>query len=164
MKSESEAPITSNGSCGKSSKKMTAVSFSFVRIREYPIIIGDNPSNMTGIPIAIDWTHVRQIDCSIDEYEAQKLASRTMLELRLPSKIRDDILKEQGYSLSDRRNGMKAANIARRQRRRTTETMNLAPMQEMIEKMSRATLNATVNRRQKRKERELLSAFKKYNA
>jgi hypothetical protein len=95
----------------KSSKKKTAVSFSNVRIREYPIIIGDNPSILIGIPITIDWTHVREIDCSIDEYEAQKLERRTIVELRIPSKIRDDMLKEQGFSLIDRRNGMKAANI-----------------------------------------------------
>jgi hypothetical protein len=145
----------------KSSKKKTAVSFSNVRIREYPIIIGDNPSILIGIPITIDWTHVREIDCSIDEYEAQKLERRTIVELRIPSKIRDDMLKEQGFSLIDRRNGMKAANIARQQRRRTVQTMNLAPLQETIEKMSRATLNATVNRRRKGKERKLLSAFKK---
>jgi hypothetical protein len=161
MKSEPEVPITSNGSCEKSSKKMTTVSFSNVRIREYPITIGDNPSTTTGIPITIEWTHVAEIDCSIDDYESQKLEPRTMVELRLPAKLRDEMLKEQGFSVDARRNGMKAANIGRLQRRRTSETMNLAPLQEMIEKMSRATLNTTVNRRRKRKERELLSAFKK---
>ncbi|KAL3928021.1 MAG: hypothetical protein SGBAC_012828, partial [Bacillariaceae sp.] len=95
---------------GNSSQKKSAVGFANIHIREYPIIVGDNPSIMTGTPITIDWKHVDEFDCSIDDYEQQKPKSRNMLELRLPARNRDEILKGQGFSLKERQGGTKAAN------------------------------------------------------
>ncbi|CAJ1930915.1 unnamed protein product [Cylindrotheca closterium] len=158
-----ELPIgeskTTDETMGNSSEKKTAVSFSNIQIREYPIIVGDNPAIMTGTPITIDWEHVEEFDCSIDDYEQAKPKPRNMLELRLPARNRDEILKSQGFSLKDRQVGKKAANTTRRQRRRTSETMNLSIVQESIEKAKRAALNATIYRSRKQKEREFLKEF-----
>mmetsp|Transcript_43393 Transcript_43393/g.104874 ORF Transcript_43393/g.104874 Transcript_43393/m.104874 type:complete len:185 (-) Transcript_43393:75-629(-) len=150
---------TSDEPTGNSSEKKSAVGFANIQIREYPIIVGDNPSIMTGTPITIDWTHVDEFDCSVDDYERTKPKSRNMMELRLPARNRDDILKAQGFSLKDRNAGMKAANTTRRQRRRTSNTMNLSAATETLEIAKRATLNATVHRSRKQKERELLSPY-----
>lgn len=147
-----------------SSPKKTAVGFTKIQIREYPIVVGDNPSILTGTPITIDWEYVEEMEFAVDDYEQQKPTSRNMLELRLPAKYRDTILKQQGFSLKDRLQGRKAANITRSQRRRTAETMKLAPVMEMLELATRATLNATVRRSRKQKEREFLSQFKKEKA
>jgi hypothetical protein len=140
----------------------TKVSFSQIKIREYPIIVGDNPSIMTGVPITIDWKFVHEMNFSVDDYEAARPQPRTMLELRIPGKNRDDILKRQGFSLADRNRGRKEANIARGRRRRTREKEQLAAMAEAVEKVRRAALNATVFRRRKQKERQLLSTFQEH--
>lgn len=142
------------------SAKKSAVRFSMIEIREYPIVVGDNPAIMTGTPITIDWEHVDEIDCTVDDFEASKPPPRTMLEIRLPAKNRDDILKAQGFSLKERQIGMKVANTTRGQRRRTLELMKLSRAQEAIERAKRATLNATIHRARKRKERELLRQWK----
>ena len=54
--------------------------------------------------------------------------------------------------------GIKEANIARNQRTRTLETMQLAPIEEGLELVRRATVNATVGRAAKKQEREYMTA------
>lgn len=141
-------------------KKVTSVSFSSLQIREYPIRVGDNPSIMTGTPLTIDWVHVNVINCGIDEYESGKPPPRTMVELRIPGKCRYQILKNQGFSQEEIRRGTRAANICRSQRTRTQDTMQLAPLQESLEKVKKATLNATFRRKRKSEERKLLKPYK----
>lgn len=139
--------------------RLRKVAFGSVEIREYPIIVGDNPSTLTGVPICIDWEHVNEIVCSLDEYEEQKPESRTMVELRLPKIVRDDMLKRLGFSLKERQRGMKMANIGRNQRKKTEERSKLVPLQESLETMKRATVNATFGRSRKRREKELLGKY-----
>lgn len=138
----------------------TKVSFSQIQIREYPIIVGDNPSIMTGVPITIDWEFVQELEFALEEYEASRPQHRTMVELRIPGKHRDAILKRQGFSLADRNRGKKAANITKSRRKRTSDTEQLSSAVEAMEKMKRATLNATLYRRRKQKERTFLSPYK----
>jgi hypothetical protein len=140
----------------------TKVSFSQIKIREYPIIVGDNPSIITGVPITIDWEFVHEVDFSVDDYEAARPQPRTMLELRIPGRNRDDILKRLGFSLAERNRGRKEANIARSRRKRTREKEQLAAVAEAMEKVRRAALNATVFRRRKQKERQFLSPFQEH--
>lgn len=139
--------------------KKDKVSFSKIYIREYPIIVGDNPSIMTGVPITIDWVHVSEINFEIDEYEELKPESRTMAQLRMPSSCRNGILQRQGFSSSDIKRGLRQANIIKGQRRRTAEGESLSSVHEVTERIKRATLNATFRRKQKTKERELLSRY-----
>ena len=141
--------------------KKDKVSFSKIHIREYPIIIGDNPSIMTGVPITIDWVHVSEIKFTIDEYEDFKPESRTMAQLRMPSSCRNGILQRQGFSTAEIRRGLRMANITKGQRRKTIEGESLSSVQETAERIKRATLNATFRRKQKAKERQLLSQFQK---
>lgn len=137
------------------------VAFSSITIREYPICVGDN-CPITGVPITIDWCHVSEINCSMEDYESQKLKPRSFLELRIPSLARRDMLKRLGFSLQDMRKGQKAANITKRNRKRTRETMHLSNVQEMIEKVIRASFNATIGLGKKKKEKDFLSYFPTY--
>ena len=58
-------------------KKKEEVRFVSVELREYPIILGDNPSCTAGPPIAIalDWDYDTLTSCTIDEYESMRLQS-----------------------------------------------------------------------------------------
>eukprot|EP00934_Nitzschia_sp_Nitz4_P005059 Nitzschia sp. Nitz4//scaffold76_size158648//95115//95813//NITZ4_002555-RA/size158648-processed-gene-0.244-mRNA-1//1//CDS//3329557872//5049//frame0 len=136
------------------------VVFSTLEIREYPIIPGDNPSVTVGCPITIDWAHDDLVTCHVEEYEGARPKPRTMIELRIPSQLREEMLKRQGYSRQDILAGTKKANLTKNARRRTQETMKLAPLQEFLEKAKRGTMNATLNRSGKKKEREMLNAHR----
>jgi len=68
-------------------------------------------------------------------------------------------LRRLGFSRSDIQASLKAANISRQQRRRTSEVMHMSVAQEAFERMKRATLNVTFNRAKKSEEKKLLEPF-----
>lgn len=144
----------------QSTEPRRTVKFTSLEIREYPICIGDNPAVTMGVPITIDWAHDGKLICTVEEYEEHRPAPRSMAQLRMPSRHRDDLLRRIGYSRRDIMEGTKYATMARNQRKRTTETLNLACAQEFIELTRRAALNATFRRGAKRKEREFLEQYK----
>jgi hypothetical protein len=147
-----ESPLSSTTSC----QVVKKVTFSTLAIREYGIIPGDNPGVSCGCPLSIGWEYDDEFSFAIDEYEEQRSKPRSMTELRMPSMVREKKLREAGFSRRDIQESTKYANIARLQRRRTTETMNLAPIQEFLERAKRKTLHL-VGAGTKRKERELMS-------
>jgi hypothetical protein len=146
----------------KKVSKGKRVRFSVLQIRDYPICVGNNPAVSKGVPITIDWTHDGEVTVSIDDYEHSRAGTppRCMLELRIPPKMRTDILKQLGNSAADMMAGTKAANVVRFQRRRTIESLQTAPMEEVLEKYRRAILNATIMRGRKMRERKYLSIYK----
>jgi hypothetical protein len=146
----------------KKASKGKRVRFSVLQIRDYPMRVGDNPAVSKGVPITIDWTHDGEVTVSIDDYEHSRAGTppRCMLELRIPPKMRTDILKQLGNSAADMMVGTKVANVIRFQRRRTVEALQTAPMEEALEKYRRAILNATIMRGRKRREREYLFIYK----
>jgi hypothetical protein len=145
-------------SLGDTTDNKKGVEFTSVTIREYPICVGD-ACPMTGVPITIDWGHVSEIDCTMDEFEASKTEPRSYVELRIPSQARLDMLKRLGFTLRDIQRGQKSANTSKAQRKRTQETMGMSSMQEKMEKMKKATFNATIGIGKKKKERNLLKVF-----
>lgn len=136
------------------------VRFSVLEIRDYPICVGDNPAVSKGVPITIDWTHDGEVTALIDDYENSRGTPRSMLELRIPPRLRTETLKGLGFTGADMMLGTKAANIVRLQRRRTIEGLQTAQVEEFLEKSRRAFLNATIMRGKKRREREYLYIYK----
>ncbi|OEU08572.1 hypothetical protein FRACYDRAFT_249464 [Fragilariopsis cylindrus CCMP1102] len=101
------------------------VSFSTLTVREYPRCIGyDTVTSVGGPPISMERYHQNEISyTSVDEYEeaihiSMSKKSRSLLELKLPSKQRDDILRQHGYSLAERQNATKQSTITRNQRKK----------------------------------------------
>jgi len=138
----------------------TLVSFSQIQIREYPMIVGDNPSILTGVPVTIDWEHVEEMEFQLEDYEAARVQPpRSMVELRMPASHRDAILKNQGFSLAERNQGKKWANITKHHRKRTSATMALSEVAEAVENAKRATKNATWGRKRKQQERKYLQPY-----
>jgi hypothetical protein len=153
-------PEKSKNSTNEKVSKGKTVRFSVLEVRDYPICVGVNPAVSKGVPLTIVWTHDGEFTASIDDYESSRGTPRSMLELRIPSRLRAEITKGLGFSTADLMAGTKAANIIRFQRRRTIETLQTAPMQELLEKFRRAILNATIMRGRKRREREYLYDYK----
>jgi hypothetical protein len=145
-------------SCSINEKR---VRFSTLEIREYPMCIGENPAGSVGVPISIDWDHVDEIICSIDDYEEVHPSRRSASQMNLPSRQRSDILKSLGYSRREISEATKHAIKVRIDRQRTIDTLHLAPIEEFIERTTRAVLNATIRRGAKRREREYLSLSKR---
>eukprot|EP00529_Nitzschia_sp_RCC80_P027296 CAMPEP_0113477308 /NCGR_PEP_ID=MMETSP0014_2-20120614/20138_1 /TAXON_ID=2857 /ORGANISM="Nitzschia sp." /LENGTH=249 /DNA_ID=CAMNT_0000370393 /DNA_START=248 /DNA_END=997 /DNA_ORIENTATION=+ /assembly_acc=CAM_ASM_000159 len=55
-----------------SSTSSSTISFGEVSIREYPIILGVNPSCSLGAPVCLDWQYEELSPLSVDEFEASK--------------------------------------------------------------------------------------------
>ena len=137
------------------------VIFKNILIREYPICIGDNPCVSVGAPITIGWDYDPPLVCSIDDYEEYKPEKRTMAELKIPSRSRNEMLKRLGFSLREIQEGTKTATIGRNNRKQTNAAVKSGkqPTHEFLERAKRATLNATFRRSAKKKEREMLAQF-----
>lgn len=136
------------------------VRFGTLQIRHFPIIPGDNPAVTVGCPVTIDWQHDGEVTLPIDEYEEARSSSpRSMIELRRPAKLRDDMLRGLGFSRGEIQRSTKLATIARNRRKRTEETMQLAPLQELLERAKRGALNVTVRRVSKQREKDILNQF-----
>lgn len=138
-----------------------SVHFEQITIREYPIMLGDNPGGTTGPPLTIDWQHdpSTEVTVGVDEYEETRPARRLYLEMAIPASERTFILKKVGYSRSEIVDGTRPVNIARSQRVRTREALGLQAVTEVWEKISRKALNVMTLGAKKRSERKFLEPY-----
>lgn len=67
------------------------VEFAFLEVREYPVVLGDNPSVLEGPPITIDWGHDPSTEFVLDvnTFERMRGNRRTSAELVLPKNVRE---------------------------------------------------------------------------
>lgn len=54
---------------GEPNTQPKTVNFGRLEFREYPIIMGANPSVSEGVPVTIDWDHFGEYDVDIESYE-----------------------------------------------------------------------------------------------
>ena len=69
MKSALKPVCLDEGEPMTTSPSFKSVGFGKLEFREYPIIMGDNPSVSDGVPLALDWCHVNVYDVTVDSYE-----------------------------------------------------------------------------------------------
>lgn len=73
------------------------VGFATVEIIEFPIILGDNPSVMTGPPLTISWEPQYRIIVNMDVFEMHRgSCRRSEHDLIIDADIREDILIRAG--------------------------------------------------------------------
>ena len=67
------------------------VEFAFLEVREYPIVIGDNPSVKEGPPITIDWAFdpTTQFVLDVNTFENMRGNRRVSNQLVLPKEVRE---------------------------------------------------------------------------
>jgi hypothetical protein len=148
----SSPPSSSSSHCG--------VRFGHVSIRQYPVIVGDNPAVSGGPPLSIGWEHDDEVTLDVVEYEEQRPPRRKGREMLVPNDVRTDRLREAGYSRAEIVALTKPVNLARSQRRRTLDTLHLQPLYQLHEKLSRKTFSLLTGGRRKKSERHLLSAHR----
>jgi len=89
-----------------SSSPAKEVGFGRIAFREYPIIMGGNPSVSEGVPVTLDWEFFNEYDVEVDTYEiaANKEFTYTAGSRRCPKldvAERAQMLLRQGYSMRD---------------------------------------------------------------
>lgn len=131
------------------------VSFGVIEIREHAITLGDNPGSLGGPPITISWQAQDHTSLLVDEYERMRPTRRTIAEMNIPETIRADMLRKAGHTRAEIQQAIKAANIARRQRKQTVAAMELGPIHEFGESLLRGGKNI-MNRGKKKQEKEQL--------
>lgn len=79
-----------------------SVAFSTLSVRQYEIVIGDNPYCKTGLPLSLGTTYTELMPVSIDEYEKIRTSRQTRKQLRKSSHERQLMLQD-GYSAAELR-------------------------------------------------------------
>ena len=103
-----------------------SVSFSTIEVREFSVVIGDNPSCAMGPPLSIDWDPDCELSIDIDEFEHYRNGQgydccrrRTGEELRLDPDQRKFMVLNAGSSNHDIANAVRQVGRDRRARRRS---------------------------------------------
>ena len=68
------------------------VCFGDVQIREYPNVLGDNPSCSSGLPLTLDWKYAKFCTLSLDDYECHRAPRRRTHQLKMTAEARKNIL------------------------------------------------------------------------
>lgn len=106
LKSTSSITTNSGGSSSglyfSSSNQIreSRLSFSAIRVREYPVLIGDNPSVGQGVPLTIGWEAEREESYPLEDFESKHKAEpvSTLQEMKFTPDQRAQIAKNLGYS------------------------------------------------------------------
>ena len=127
------------------------VSFSTVEVREYPMILGDNPAVSEGPPMEIGWTHHDEQLWNFDVFEKTRPQRRSYLEMNVPMNIRIQILQRNGESYKSIIQRSKAVKAMRIKRLETTQQLYKAKNQERMEKVGRGLRNMFSDKKKKEK-------------
>ncbi|KAL3823500.1 hypothetical protein ACHAXA_010822 [Cyclostephanos tholiformis] len=98
------------------------VCFASVQVREYPVILGDNPSCTSGPPLTLDWNYNAELSCTIDEWERRRDTTR---HLRVPSSVRMEYLLDTGFTLAQVLTAIQDVEKCQRLRFSSIETSSL---------------------------------------
>ena len=60
---------------------MSTVSFSTLEVREFPLVLGVNPSTLRGPPVEIDWNPQSCNVVDLEVFESQRSPRRTEAQL-----------------------------------------------------------------------------------
>ena len=86
----------------KKTRNKKSVTFDSINIREYDVILGDNPACSDGPPLSLDWTFTESTSSTIDDYEEVRGYKRHRKFLYLSAITRRNLLINRlGYSRSE---------------------------------------------------------------
>lgn len=95
---------TDTDKCNDSNFAKKSVTFHQIKIREYPYVLGDNPSVSYGPPVSIGWDYEPETVIPVDTYETTRIDERRRRRrqktdgcLVLSSNERIKILKNGGH-------------------------------------------------------------------
>jgi hypothetical protein len=97
--------------------KRRTVHFGTVHVYEFPIILGDNPSVLSGAPIALGCKCHYRSDHSIDSYELCHRAAEEGADVEVVSvNERERMLLKAGYNIYQIGNATRQADMIKKQR------------------------------------------------
>ena len=112
------------------------VRFDVVEFREYHRILGDNPSTTSGPPIGISWIYdpKETIVVDLDLYECDREGSRrNKRDLAIPPDVREEMLREVGYSRNEIANAVRRARKEKNQRSASIQQQKFDPILERVD-------------------------------
>ena len=130
----------------------SSVCFASVQVREYPRILGDNPSVTSGPPISLSWNYDQDTSglCSIDEWESKRgTERRSRSEFRVPESVRTDWVLDAGYSPAQVSEVVDAIQKEKKQRRSSLEKSSLHDKADVVTENVRRRLARAVGKREK---------------
>lgn len=116
-----------------------SVNFDVTELREFPMILGDNPCVLEGPPVTIGWEFYPQTHfiLEVDTFERMRGNSRRSYEeLRLSKEIREDRLLKGGTTQKE------IVQAIRQVRKDQNNRFNSAQIQPGVESMHTAVENA----------------------
>ena len=138
---DTEAPAAAQDTGEFVNTMKKTLSWSSLTVREYPYVLGDGCA-VFGPPISVDWHHQSEHTFNLEKYEAalEKAGGtgrRTQSEMKIPSRIRTEILTKHGHTKKEIQAAIKSATITKNQRKKTVSQLQMQPMEQFFEKASR---------------------------
>lgn len=115
------------------------VTFDNIEVREYSVVIGDNPSCTSGPPVSIGWSYNEGFVIGVEEYETRRQKRRNFLQMAMPRTVREEMLMyEFGFSRSQVAAAIRENVKTKNQRRQTLNNLgNYSKMEEVLESIRR---------------------------
>jgi len=129
---------TSNGTARQQQRVEKKVAFLEIEIREFPVGLGDNPAVVSGPPITLEWEPQQRHVLNLDAYEGALGEDRRRgKELRMPSSVREELLKGF-HSKEDLKQASQAARKVQRQRQMAVALADsIEPMEVFVQSAGR---------------------------
>mmetsp|Transcript_8701 Transcript_8701/g.12307 ORF Transcript_8701/g.12307 Transcript_8701/m.12307 type:complete len:162 (-) Transcript_8701:176-661(-) len=112
------------------------VLFDAVEIREYPIVLGNNPSSTIGPSIEIGWEYTDLEPQDVEDHANRKTIKRDVRALYVAPVVRESILlRSEQYSHQDIDEAVREKNKVRQQRERSNFITNSNPINDVRKKV-----------------------------
>ena len=113
------------------------VTFDKVQVRYYERILEVNPAVTNGAAIGIGWRYRRGGVLPIDDWEMNKERSQSTNDLILPRHVREEMLKDLGYTQHDIATATRIVLKAKNNRKITVNNLPNQHMEEAVERAAR---------------------------
>ncbi|GAX12384.1 hypothetical protein FisN_1Hh318 [Fistulifera solaris] len=113
------------------------VQFSTITVREYPIMMGDNPAVSDGPPLTIDWEYNELPYLDVEAFETVRRSRRTGKSLVLSRKRRENILRNVGYQDVQIVAGIRHVKKLQSLRMQTVANLGSEKVEEAIQNVGR---------------------------
>lgn len=126
-----------HGSTQLSVSQKSNVSFDKLYVREYGMVLGDNPSVSAGPPVSIGWEVQEEYNHDIENYEEERAPRRETFQMVIPRHGREALLKTAGHSRAEFASVIRGVNRTKNQRKSSVRNVSSTNFDEKIENVGR---------------------------
>jgi hypothetical protein len=111
-----------------------SVSFNHIQVRYYERVLDMNPCTSSGPSVGLGWQYFEPPHMkTVDEVE-RSLPDRRVGPIPLPRHVREDIIRELGYSQKEVARAIRISIKTKHQRRQTINNLSSQKVEEIVEK------------------------------